>query len=112
MAELSQREVHDAYQELYNAITDAYWAASTIQDKDRLMGLSEAVYNILTKLNADGIRSRSVEYADVREGVNEVNGRLSKLADDIATIVHRVNVAAQVTNGISKALDFSAKFFV
>src|SRR3954470_24141703 len=105
----SQQEVHDAYQELYNALTDAYWAASTIEDKDRLKGLSEAVYEVLTKLNAAGLRSRSNEYADVRESVGTVNGRLNQLADDIGRIVHRVNVAAQVGGGISKALDLGAK---
>lgn len=107
----TQQDVHDAYGELYQALTDAYWAASTIVDKDRIHGLLDAVYDVLTALNQAEIKSRTQEYTDLKTQVDAVTKKLTALQRDIDSIIHKIDIAASVVQGITKALDLGGKFF-
>lgn len=108
----TQQDVHDVFGELYQSLTDAYWVASTIVDKDRIRGVADLVFEILTALNQADIRSRSQDYADLKDSVTVVTNKLTALRADIDSIIHNVNVATAVTNGIAKALGTAASFFV
>ena len=108
----TQQDVHDVFGELYQSLTDAYWVASTITDKDRLRGAADAVFDIMTALNQADIKSRTQEYATLKDQVDVVTKKLKALQDDIDSIIHNVNVAANVVQAIGKALDFGGKFFI
>ena len=108
----TQQEVHDAFDELYQSLTQAYWVASTITDKDRIRGAADAVFDILTALNQADIKSRTQEYAALKDQVSIVTKKLTALQNEIDSIIHNVSVATSVVQAIGKALDFGGKFFV
>ena len=108
----TQQEVHDVFGELYQSLTDAYWVASTITDKDRLRGAADAVFDIITALNQADIKSRTQEYATLKDQVDVVTKKLKALQNEIDSIIHNVNIAASVVEAIGKALDFGGKFFI
>jgi hypothetical protein len=107
----TQQDVHDVFGELYKSLTDAYWGASTITDKDRIRGAADGVFDILTALNQADIKSRTQDYAALKSKVDATTKKLTALQKDIDSIIHVVGVAASVTQAISKALAFGGKFF-
>jgi hypothetical protein len=107
----TQQDVHDAYGELYQALTNAYWAASTIVDKDRIRGAADAVFDILTALNRAEIKSRTQDYADLKTQVDAITKKLTALQQDIDSINHKIDIATNVVQRITKALDLGGKFF-
>jgi hypothetical protein len=108
----TQQEVHDVFGELYQALTDAYWVASTIEDKDRIRGAADLVFDILTPLNQADIKSRSQDYAELKDAVSTATKKLVALQADIESIIHNVSVATSVLQSITKVLSAAEKFFV
>ena len=108
---VSQQDVHDAFEELYYALNDAYWAASTIQDKDRIRGIQDVVFQILTGLNQADIASRSADFKALAGTFVSVQAKLDALQKDVDQIIHATQVAAKVVSGITKALALATKFF-
>ena len=108
----TQQEVHDVFDELYQSLTQAYWVASTITDKDRIRGAADAVFDVLTALNQADIKSRTEEYATLKNQVDIVTTKLTALQNEIDSIIHNVSVATSVVQAIGKALDFGGKFFI
>ena len=110
--ELTQQEVHDIFGELYKQLTDAYWSATTIEDKDRISGIKETVFDILTELNKASIRSNTEKFQELISKVNSVNVRLDKLKEDIDKVIHRVEIATRVAKAIDKVITLASKYFV
>ncbi len=108
----TQQEVHDVFDELYQSLTQAYWVASTITDKDRIRGAADAVFDVLTALNQSDIKSRTQEYATLKDQVGIVTTKLTALQNEIDSIIHNVSIATSVVQAIGKALDFGGKFFI
>src|SRR5712692_7456307 len=108
----SQQDVHDAFGILYEQLSQAYWVATRIEDKDRIRGIADAVFEILTELNRADIQTRTGEFVALTRAVDDAEKRLVKLKEDIDQIIHRVKVATDLTNAVDKALAQSAKFFV
>lgn len=108
----TQQDVHDAYGELYQSLTRAFWVASTITDKDRLRGAADAVFDIVTALNQADIKSRTQDYAALKNKVDAVTKKLATLQQKIDSIIHNMEIAASVVQAIGKALDFGGKFFI
>jgi hypothetical protein len=79
----TQQEVHDVFDELYQSLTQAYWVASTITDKDRIRGAADAVFDIVTGLNQADIKSRTQDYATLTDQVNVVTKKFTTLQNDI-----------------------------
>lgn len=108
----TQQETQDAFQQLYDSLNQAYWSASTIETKDRIRGCSDVVYDILSQLTVDGIKSRSTDFQQLKDSVQSVNTKLKQLQKDIDTVIHNIQVATSVADGITKALGIAAKFLV
>jgi hypothetical protein len=106
----TQQDVQDAFQELYTNLTNAYWAASTIEDKDFIRGCADVIFEILSQLTADGIKSRSADFQNLKKSVDSVTSKLKQLQDEITGIVHNIQVASSVADGITKALGVASKF--
>jgi hypothetical protein len=108
---VSLNEMHDAYQGLYDALTSAYWAASTIEDKDRIQGMTETVYDIVSALNVDILEANTPAFLAVKSQISDGNTRLDKLKQQIDQMVHAVKIATQVAAGVDKAISLAAKYF-
>ncbi len=106
----TQQDVQDAYSDLYDALNDAYWAASTIEGKDLLHGLAEAVYDIDSQLNVADVKSRDDEFKQLTTSVGIVNAKLQTLQTEIDGIVHNISVATSVVNATVKVLSAAAEF--
>lgn len=106
-----QGDIYTAYKNLYDSLNDAYWAASTIEAKDRIAGQRDQVYTVIMDLVADDIKSRTADFQALRTKVNDVNKRLKVLSDEIAQLVARVSTANAVVSGIAQVLGLSLKFF-
>lgn len=110
--ELTQQEVHDIFGVLYKELDEAYWSATTIVDKDRIRGVQEIVFDILTELNRAHIKSNTEKFKELISKVNSANQRLNKLKEDIDKIIQRVEIAIRVVNAIDKVLTQASKYFV
>lgn len=105
-------ELRQAFQELFDALNEAFWVVSTIEDKDRIHGLGEAVYRILCEIERADLAARTEAYLAVKAKVDEATRRLGKLKKKLDDIIHAMDTAAAVTRAIDKALDVAARFFV
>jgi hypothetical protein len=103
-------DVYDAYQDLYVGLTAAYWAAATVQDKDRIHGVMDLVFDALTGLNQTSIQANSPEFLEVQGQLKTANTQITALKTDIAKLVASVKVATQVASAADKAIALAAKF--
>jgi len=105
-----QRELHDAYDALYRKLDDAYWVATTIEDKDRIRGTATAVFDLMTSLNQADLRARATEMLSLTEAIGLVNQRLTRLKQDIDRIVQVIRVAGELTRAIDGVVSRAARF--
>ena len=108
----SQQSLADALQDLYETLDKAFWVASTIEAKDMIRGLSEAVFDALTDLNRLDISSRTTDYQPIKTSITRINAKLDTLKSQIDQLVHEMQIAAQVAAAIDTAVSAAAKFFV
>ncbi len=103
--------VHDAYQEVYNALTSAYWAASTIESKDQIHGVMDLVFDVITELNRESLDADSDEFQALAKNLKGANDQLTSLKGQIDDLVAAVKVATQVASAIDQAISLAAKYF-
>lgn len=103
--------VHDAYQQVYNSLTSAYWAASTIQNKDQIHGIMDVVFDLLTELNRESLDANSPEFQTLAKDLKGANDQLNTLKGQIDQLVAAVKVATQVASAIDEAITLAAKYF-
>ena len=106
----TQQDVQNAFQQLYDSLTSAYWAASTIENKDLIRGCADVVFQILSQLTVDDIKSRSADFQQLKSSVQSVSNKLQQLESEIDGIIHNIQIASSVAGGITKALDVAARF--
>jgi hypothetical protein len=104
-------DVHDSYQELYNALNGAYWAASTVPDKDRIHGVMDLVFDALTDLNQASIQANTPAFTSMQAELKTTNAQIENVKADIAKLVASIKVATQVASAIDKAISLAAKYF-
>jgi len=103
--------VHDAYQSLYNALTSAYWAASTIENKDQIHGVMDVVFDVITELNRESLEADSDEFKTLATNLKNANDQLTSLKAQINQLVAAVKIATQVASAIDEAMSLAAKYF-
>ena len=106
----TQEQVRNAFQELYNQLRQAYWAASTIEAKDQIYGVKEVVYDILLELQKEKIESDTPRYKEIKGQIEAATKKIDALRKEIDTIVHAVKIAGAVAKGIDKAIELARKF--
>ena len=104
-----QTQLHDATQELYDSLSQAYWAANTMRDKDYIRGLADVAFDILTDLNRQAIAAQTPEFESLSGAVKDIMPRLAKAKEEIDRIIQAVKTAAQVVNAIEKVVAAAAK---
>jgi ABC-type transporter Mla subunit MlaD len=105
-----QQDVQNAFQQLYDNLTSADWAASTIEDKDRIRGYADGIFQILSQLMVDDIKSRSAEFQELKNSVQSVTKKLDQLQTEIDGIIHNIQIASSVVAGITKAVGMASQF--
>jgi hypothetical protein len=108
---VSRQDVCDAFQGLFDQLNDGYWAATTIEDKDRIKGTADAVFEILTQLNQEDIESRDSDFKALTGTVKGIIPRLDKLKNDIDKIIHAVKIAGTVAQALDTAINLAVKYF-
>jgi hypothetical protein len=93
-----------SYQAVYDALGRAYWEASDINSKDLVYGAQQAIGNILTQLNQQGIASNTTLFIQLQPQINQVNASLKTIQDQISNITKNIGTAATVISAISKVL--------
>lgn len=107
----AQNQYQQALQSLYNVLNQAYWYASTIDAKDAINGLAQAVSDVLTTLNQGALDSNSAQYTSLNTTVKAINDKLQTVQTEINDWVHAISIATQVTNAIDQAVSTAAKVF-
>jgi uncharacterized protein YaaN involved in tellurite resistance len=108
--EPAQQDVQNAFQQLYDSLSNAYWAASSIEDKDRIRGCADVIFQILSQLAVDDIKSRSADFEQLKNSIQSITGKLQHLQSEIDGIIHNIEIASSVAGGITKALNLASKF--
>lgn len=98
-----------AYLALFNALGDAYWAASDLDAKDQIQGVRDAVHRIITEINQAQLEADTAQLINLTPYVTRTNEALKRLQSDISSIVKRIEVAAEVESAIAKVLSLSGK---
>ncbi|MGA2802311.1 MAG: hypothetical protein ABSE97_08105 [Verrucomicrobiota bacterium] len=106
-----QNNYQQSLQRLYNLLNQAYWVASTIEAKDAINGLAQAVSDILTTLNQGALDSSTTQYTILKANVAAVNAKLQSVQTQISDWIHVISVATQVTNAMDQAINLAAKVF-
>ena len=110
-SEVSRQDVCDSFQKLFELLNDGYWAATTIEDKDRIKGLADVVSEILTQLNQEDIESRDDDFKALTKTVQGIVPRLDKLKADIDRIIANVKIATSVAQALDEATSLALKYF-
>jgi hypothetical protein len=92
------------YQAVYDALGTAYWEASDINSKDLISVAKEAIGEIITALDQQGLASNTDLFLQLQPKIAAVNASLQTIQAQISTITKNINTAATVTAVISKAL--------
>jgi hypothetical protein len=92
------------YQAVYDALGNAYWEASDINSKDLVYGAQQAVGEILTALDEQGLANNTQVFIQLQPKIAAVNATLKTIQDQISTITKNISTASTVISVISKAL--------
>ncbi len=92
------------YQAVYDALGRAYWEASDINSKDLIYGAQEAVGEIISALNEQGLASNTDLFLQLQPKIAAVNTSLQTIQKEISTITKNIGTASTVIAVISKAL--------
>jgi len=103
------QDLSNAYSDLLDDLNEAYWAASSIDVKDRLYGMIEAISDIISALDKADFESRDATYASLAAKVTDINKQLAKLQTQIGSMISRINTAAAIVSDVAKALTLAEK---
>jgi|ERR1700677_1121637 hypothetical protein len=98
-------------EQLHDLLDDGFWAATTIEAKDAINELSQAVFEILTTLEQQTIESATPEYVALKGTVDAVNAKLQIVQGQINAWIHKIELANQVAEAIAQAVALAAKVF-
>ena len=97
------------YQNLFNALTDAYFAATDSQAKTQIQLTKDSVYIIVSGLIHAQLDQDTSQLASLSDIVASTNDELEKLQDEIDKIVHDITVIGNVENAIANVLSLAGK---
>jgi hypothetical protein len=106
-----QTACQQSLQQLYDLLDQAYWVASTIEAKDAINGLTQALHGILTTLNQGALDDATAEYATLKATVAAVNSKIESVQAQINNWIHVVSLATQIAGAMDQALSACAKVF-
>src|SRR5215831_630814 len=87
-----------AYEEVYDALRNAYWDATDIDSKDRIHGSMEAIADIITAYDEDDLANNTALFLQLTPKIKAINQSLEGIKDDIAKITRNINTATIVVS--------------
>lgn len=106
-----QQNLSDAYSVLLGDLNQAYWAADSLDEKDRLYAIIEVVTNLRTQLVAADFATRNAAYDALKAQVGSVNNELKTLQSQIKELINRISTAAAIVSDIAQVLSVAARVF-
>ena len=107
---LQNPDVAASYQAVYDALGNAYWEASDINNKDLIYGAQQAIGDIITQLDEQDIADNTNSFVQLQPKIAAVNTSLKTIQTQIANITKNINTAATVVSAISKVLSLFPGF--
>ena len=98
-----------AYQQLFDALTQAYWDATEISTKDEITSLKDELLDIIQNLDQVKIQAGTEILSQVTAQLATVNKELKDLKDDLTRITKRISTIGQVASAIDKAISYGTK---
>jgi hypothetical protein len=92
------------YQAVYDALGRAYWESSDISSKDLVYGAQEAIGEIISDLDQQGLASNTDLFLKLQPKIAAVNDSLKTIQEQISTITKNIQTASTVIAVINKAL--------
>jgi len=93
-----------AYEDVYDALSKAYWDATDIDSKDRIHGSMEAIADIITAYDEDDLANNTALFLQLTPKIKAVNQALDGIKADITKITKNITTATTVVSAISKLL--------
>ena len=100
--------ISDAMLQLYKDLRNAYWYASTIDDKDRIAGLADAVYDLYSAILQGQIVKNDEVFDRNSALLNTTIAALDRASEDIDLLVKQVGIATKIANGLARVLTLLA----
>lgn len=104
MANTSIAQAMPILSELLQGLEDAYWEASTLDNKDALFDLISTVYQEQTELAKLSIQDHDLEYEPISSEFRRCRIRLSDLRKGLDERVHRATTSARLESLIGEAV--------
>ncbi len=98
-----------SYQAVFDALGRAYWEAPDINSKDLIHGAQEAVGEIITALDEQGIADNTTLFIQLQPKIEATNDALKDIQNKITSITKNIGTAATVVSAISKLLTLFPK---
>jgi hypothetical protein len=107
-APLANPDPAEAYEDVYDALSKAYWDATDVDSKDRIHGAMEAIAEIITAYDEEDLANNTTLFLQLKPKINATNAALKSIKDDIAKITRNINTVTEVTAAVSKVLSVMA----
>ncbi len=100
----------ETYKALYDVLGRAYWEASDLNAKDTIQGARDAIYQILTDLNAAKLDANTTLFLQLKSKIEDSNKALEKIEKEISQITKNISTASSVVAAIAKVLSLAPSF--
>ncbi len=101
---LANQDPAAAYEDVYDALSKAYWDATDIDSKDRIHGTMEAIADIITAYDEQDLANNTALFLQLQPKIKAVNASLKSIKDDIVKITKNINTATTVIAAVSKLI--------
>lgn len=102
--------MRDAFQALYESLRDAYWAAPTMETKDRISGIMDVVFDIVSGLNRQIVAENTKALRALKGQISHALKHIKQLKDEIDRAIQAVRVATLVAKNIQTVTELAAGF--
>ena len=85
-------------------LDDAYWEASSIEDKDFIYDIISLVTQEMTELNKLSIQDHHYPYEFISEGIRRIAPKVLALEERQATIIHRTKTFTDMREVLSNVI--------
>lgn len=96
-----------SYRTLYDALGQAYWKATSMEDKDTIQEARDTVYEILTDLNIEKLKANTELFLNLKSKIKANNNALAEIKKKIDGITKDLSTAASVIAAITKVLSLA-----
>ena len=102
MSEPTIAEACEALEKLVSVLDDAYWEASSVENKDRLYSIISLVHAELAELSKLSIQDHHMPYEIITLPFNQVKAKLNNLRKVMDEVVLRGQTAQQLDQLITE----------